>query len=146
MRWAFLVAIGAIAATLWLPGEAAQPAPPAVARTAADDPMITFEQYRDWRNNYAARRRRELAAQLAAGDLPADRKARIEQVKAYYDRQAGLSDAERDRLYRERFDRIDTDHDGTIDRVERTAWRDKRRALYRGDGAAKPLPVLEAAP
>ena len=145
MRWMLLVAAAAIAATLWLPGEAAQPAPVA-ATPAADETLITFEQYREWRNNFAERRRRALAAQLAAGDVPADRKARIEQVKAYYDHLSGLSEAERDRGYRERFDRIDTDHDGTIDRAERTAWRDKRRALYRGDGAAQQLPATSAAP
>lgn len=145
MRWMLLVAAAAIAATLWLPGEAAQPAAEAVS-AAADDAPITFEQYRDWRNNFTERRRRELAAQLAGGDLAADRKARVEQVKAYYDRLAGLPDPERDRRYRERFDRIDTDHDGTIDRAERAAWRDSRRALYRGDGALRQPAATTAAP
>ena len=68
---------------------------------------------------------------MAAADLPAARKSRLEQVKAYYDWLTGLSAAERDRRYRQRFDQIDTDHDGTIDMAERLAWRAKRSALYR---------------
>jgi hypothetical protein len=78
MRWTLLAASAAIAATLWLPGEAAQPAP---AAAAVGDP-ITFEQYRDWRLAFIERRQGELARQLAAADLPARQKARIEQVKA----------------------------------------------------------------
>jgi hypothetical protein len=81
MRWTLFAASAAIAATLWLPGEAAQPAPPAAA---TGDP-ITFEQYRDWRLAFIERRQNALAVELAAADLPAQRKARLEQVKAYYD-------------------------------------------------------------
>jgi hypothetical protein len=38
--------------------------------------------------------------------------------------------AERDHRFRDRFDEIDTNHDGIIDHNERTAWHDKRRAFY----------------
>jgi hypothetical protein len=136
MRWTLLAAVAAIAATLWLPGEAAQPAAAAAATAGADDP-ISFEQYRDWRLNFNERRRDELAAQLSATDLPAGQKARLEQVKAYYDRLADLPEADRDRRFRERFDRIDTNHDGTIDAAERAAWRDKQRAFYHRDAATR---------
>lgn len=136
MRWTLLAACAALVAGLWLPGEAAQPAP--AAATAGSDPPITFEQYRDWRLNFIERRRTELAVQLEANDLPAARKARLEQVKAYYDRFAGLPEAERDSRFRQRFDRIDANHDGTIDTAERAAWRDRRRAFYRHDRAAPP--------
>ena len=135
MRWMVLAASAAVAAALWLPSQAAQPAAPS---TAAGDAPITFAQYRDWRNNFLARRRDELAGTLAAGGLSDERKARLERAKAYYDGLAGLSESARDRRYRERFDRIDTDHDGTMDAAERAAWRDKRRALYRTAGAARP--------
>jgi len=81
MRWTLLALSAAIAATVWLPAEAAQPAAPA---SASGDP-ITFEQYRDWRLAFIERRQSDLARQLAATDLPAQRKARLEQVKAYYD-------------------------------------------------------------
>ena len=148
MKWTLLAASAAIAATLWLPGEAAQPSPPPAApaplSTRADD-AFTFEQYRDWRLNFNERRQRELAAQLAASDLPAQQKARLEKVKAYYDRLAGLSGADRDRRFRARFERIDTDHDGTIDPGERAAWRDKQRAFYRHDAAAREPPAQAAA-
>lgn len=143
MRWTLLILSAAIAATLWLPGEAAEPvaatpaaAAPAAAGTAAE--AITFDQYRDWRLNFNERRRGELVRELAAGELPAARRARLERVKAYYDRLAALSEAERDRLFRGRFERIDTDHDGTIDARERAAWRDSRRALYHRDAALRP--------
>ncbi len=132
MRWTLLAASAAIAATLWLPGEAAQPAAPAAAGDA-----ISFEQYRDWRNNFIERRQGELAVQLSASDLPARQKARLEQVKAYYDWLAGLPDSDRNRRFRERFDRIDSDRDGQIDQAERAAWRDKQRAFYRRDAAPR---------
>jgi hypothetical protein len=141
MRWTLLAACAAIAATLWLPGEAAEPAAPPAASAAAPvtgaADTINFEQYRDWRLAFNERRRSELAVQLAAGDLPALRKARLEQVKAYYDWLAGLPDADRDRRFRERFDRIDANHDGQIEASERAAWRDKRQAFYRRDAASR---------
>src|SRR5436305_3184062 len=121
-------AAAATAATLWLPGEAPQPASPpatpvaapaAVAPLPGGDEPITFEQYRDWRLSYIERRRSELAVQLSAADLPARQKTRLEQVKAYYDWLAALPEADRDRRFRERFDRIDANHDGRIDATER---------------------------
>jgi hypothetical protein len=133
MRWTLLAASAAIAATLWLPAEAAQPAAPATV--SAD--LITFEQYRDWRLAFIERRQGELSRQLEAADLPAQRKARLEQVKAYYDWFAGLPESDRDRRFHERFDRIDANHDGRIDQAERAAWHDKQRAFYRRDRAAQ---------
>ena len=133
MRWMIFVAAVAIAIARWLPGEAAQPSP-----AAADTDPVTFEQYRDWRNAYIERRRTDIELQLSGQDLPAERRKRLEQVKAYYDWFAGLSEADRDRRFRERFDRIDTDHDGTIDAAERAAWRDKQRAFYRSPGLRQP--------
>jgi hypothetical protein len=58
-------------------------------------------------------------------------------VKAYYDWQAGLSAPDRDRRFRERFDRIDANHDGQIDQTELAAWRDKQRAFYHRDGGVR---------
>jgi hypothetical protein len=146
MKWTLLAASTAIAATLWMPGDAAQaaasaaatahPAAPAVATAGADNP-ITFEEYRDWRLNFIERRQSDLARQLAVSDLPAPQKARLEQAKAYYDWLAGLSDSDRDRRFRERFDRIDANHDGQIDQTELAAWRDKQRAFYHRDGGAR---------
>jgi hypothetical protein len=144
MRWTLIAASAAITATLWLPGEAAQPTTAAAATAGTDNP-ITFEQYRDWRLNFIERRQSELALQLAAADLPARQKARLLQVKAYYDWLAGLPAADRDLRFRERFDRIDANHDGTIDQAERAAWRDKQRAFYRRDRAASQEPTEAAA-
>src|SRR5947199_8454390 len=89
MRWMLLAASAVIAASLWLPGQAAEPAPPAGA-----DESISFEQYRDWRLNFIERRQTQLAMQLSAADLPVRQKARLEQVKGYYDWMAGLPDAD----------------------------------------------------
>jgi hypothetical protein len=132
MKWTLFATSAVLAATLWLPGEAAQPSP----RPGNDDP-ITFEQYRDWRVTFTDRRRSELAAQLSAADLPAERRARLEQSKSYYDWLAGLPEADRDARFRERFNRIDANHDGTIDGAERAAWRDKQRAFYHRDRPAR---------
>jgi hypothetical protein len=145
MRWTLLAASAAIAVTFWLPGEAAQPAASAAATVGTDAP-ITFEQYRDWRLNFNERRRSELAAQLSAADLPAAQKTRLEQVKSYYDWLAGLPASDRDRRFRERFDRIDANHDGTIDQAERSAWRDKQRAFYRRDRTTAQQPAAAATP
>ena len=128
----------AIVAAFWLPGEAAQPAPP-----PSGGDSITFEQYRDWRLEFTERRRSELAMQLSASDLPANRRARLEQSKAYFDWLAGLPATERDTKFRERFDRIDANHDGTIDQGERAAWRDKQRAFYHRDRPARQPAVAE---
>jgi len=145
MKWVIFAASTAIAATLWLPGEAAQPAAPAAfAPSATSDEPITFEQYRDWRLNFIERRQSELAVELAASDLAAAQKTRLERSKAYFDWFAGLPAAERDRRFRERFDRLDANHDGQIDQAERGAWRDRQRAFYHRDRTQRPS--AEAAP
>jgi len=141
MKWTLLAASAVVALGLWLPGQAAQPSaqpatPPAAtsetpaATPSEGDDTITFDQYRDWRLRYIERRQTQLGAQLAAADLPQRQRTRLEQVKAYYDWFAGLSETERDRRFRERFDQIDANHDGVIDPAERAAWHDKQRAFY----------------
>ena len=127
MRWMLFAMAAAVAALLCLPADAAQPAP----GSAQGPDRITFEQYRDWRNAFIDRRRSELAMQSADANLPAPRKARLDQVKEYYDWLAGLPAPDRDRRFHERFDEIDANHDGVIDAAERTAWRNRQRAFYR---------------
>ena len=133
MKWMLLAASAVIAAGLWLPSQAAQPATPnetqAAALPGADDP-ITFELYREWRLRFIERRQTQLTAQLAAADLQPRQRARLEQAKAYYDWFAGLPETDRDRRFRARFDQIDANHDGTIDHAERAAWHDKQSAFY----------------
>src|SRR5437868_15533809 len=148
MKWMLLAASAVIAAGLSLPGQAAQPATPnetqAAALPVATDDPISFEQYREWRLRFIERRQTPLAAQLAAADLQPRQRARLEQVKAYYDWLAGLPAADRDHRFRARFDQIDANHDGAIDAGERAAWRDKQRAFYgRGRGAAEPAAARE---
>src|SRR5258707_10800992 len=116
MQWTVLAASAEIAAALWLPAEAAQPAAPA----ASGDPF-TFEQYRDWRLAFIERRQTDLARQLAASDLPAQRKTRLEQGKAYYDWLAGLPEADRDPRLHEHFDPLDANHDRQIHPAHRAA-------------------------
>jgi hypothetical protein len=141
MKWILLGASAVIAAGLWLPSQAAQPATPtetqANAVPAGPDDPITFEQYREWRLRFIERRQTQLTAQLAAADLQPRQRARLEQAKAYYDWFAGLPEADRDRRFRARFDQIDVNHDGTIDHAERAAWHDKQSAFY-GRAAAEP--------
>jgi hypothetical protein len=111
----------------------AAPAPaPARARPTGQTvgSRITFDEYRDFRMHYVAEREASLARQLASAGLLANEKARLEQIKAYYDRLAAMPAADRDRQFRARFDQIDTDHDGTIDDAERAAWRTKQRQYY----------------
>ena len=44
-------------------------------------------------------------------------------------------------LERERFDQIDTNHDGTLDAQERAAWREKQRENYRQQTAERARPT-----
>lgn len=132
MRRALFAICAAIAAAVSVPVDAAQPGAPAVVNDT-----ITFEQYREWRLNAIERRRSELAVRLAAADLASPQKTRLEETRAYYEWLAGLPEADRDRRFRERFDRIDADRDGKIDAAERAAWRDKQRAFYKRDRPAR---------
>jgi hypothetical protein len=115
-------------------GPAAHAAPAANPATAAAD-SITFDQYRDWRLNFIAQRQTQIAAELAEKNLPPERRTGLERQKAYYDFFANMTPTERDHRFRERFDQIDTNHDGVIDPAERTAWHDKQRAFYDRPGS-----------
>jgi hypothetical protein len=108
-------------------------AAPAIAAPPAETPTadtITFEQYRDWRLHFIEQRQTQIAAELAEKDLNAQRRAGLERQKAYYDYFAAMTLAERDRRFRERFDQMDANHDGIVDRGERAAWHEKQRAFY----------------
>jgi hypothetical protein len=148
-RWTLVAAVSALfAAALWhLPATAQhtapmQPAAPSSSQTAAEaavqpspqpvaPQLITFEEYRDFRMRDITERQARLARALTAPDLSATEKANLEARKAYYDRLAAMPSAERDRLFRARFDQIDTNHDGMLDEAERAAWRKKQREHYR---------------
>ena len=144
-RWTLIAAAFALfGAALWhLPATAQHsvaapvPAQPGVAAAHPDRPrpvapqLITFDEYRDFRLRNIGQRREQLARALATSDLSAAQKKSLEARKAYYDRLAAMPSDARDRLFRARFDQIDTDHDGLIDDAERTAWREKQREHYR---------------
>ena len=141
--WTIVAAAAALIAAAWwhLPAAAQRTAQPAAQATQGDS--ITFEQYRDFRLHDLALRQARLARQLAAPGLSAAEKAGLERRKAYYDQLAAMPAEERDRLYRERFDAIDTDHDGTLDAQERAAWREKQRETYRQQTAERTPPASE---
>jgi hypothetical protein len=130
-------ATGAVAAAASEP-VAARPAIPPVARE-----LITFDEYRDFRMHDLAQRQARLARDLSAPDLSAAEKTGIERRKAYYDRLAAMPAAERDQLFRARFDKIDTNHDGMLDSAERAAWRQKQQEYYRRLAAERAKPAAE---
>jgi hypothetical protein len=130
-RYTLAVAASLFAAASHLPAQAAA----AVAADSAAADTITFEQYRDWRLHFIDERQTQIAAELAEKDLSTQRKTALERQKAYYDFFAAMPAAERDRRFRERFDQIDTNHDGVIDLAERTAWHEKQRAFYERSGS-----------
>jgi hypothetical protein len=127
-------AVALLAAAWWhwpaAAERASEPSPPAET--------ITFDQYRDFRLHDLQQRQARLARQLAASGLSAAEKTSLERRKAYYDKVAAMPEAERDQLYRERFDQIDTNHDGKLDPEERAAWREKQREYYRQQAAERP--------
>jgi hypothetical protein len=131
-RYALAAAMLSVAAFA-LPAHAA-PAP----TEAANPETITFDQYRDWRLHFIEQRQTQIAAELAEKNLTAERRGQLARQKAYYDYFAAMPAAERDRRFRERFDQIDTNHDGIIDRQERAAWHDKQRAFYNRAGYRRP--------
>jgi hypothetical protein len=124
-RWTLIAAPALFAVALWQQGAAAQPAAPSPA-----NPSYTFEQYKEYRLKSLDQARERLVQSLADPKLAADQKQKLQQRKAYFDWLAQMPAGERDRRFRERFDQIDTDHDGKIDPAERAAWRDKQRAYY----------------
>jgi acyl-CoA reductase-like NAD-dependent aldehyde dehydrogenase len=119
-------AAGLLVAACYLPAQAASNGS---AETASTD-TINFEQYRDWRMHFIEERQIQISAELAVKDLAAQRRTALERQKAYYDFFAAMPAAERDRLFRARFDEIDANHDGIIDHDERAAWHEKQRAFY----------------
>ena len=143
MRWVAFAACAVVALSIASPAAPAEPAGAAAPGAApvegagsgpAGAAKITFEEYRNWRLAAMERRRSEIEIQLSTPDLPAPRKARLEETRAYYKWLADMPEAARDKRFRERFDRIDTNHDGVIDPAERAAWREQQRAYYGGSG------------
>lgn len=132
--WTLLAVAAALAAAAWWNW-------PAVAQRASPRPsggdMITFDQYRDFRIRDLQQREARLTRQLAAPDLSTAQKASLERRKAYYDQLAEMPAAERDQLFRERFDQIDSNHNGELDPEERSAWREKQREHYRQQAAER---------
>ena len=136
--WTLAAAIAAVVTAVWWHL-------PAAAQRAATQPAaseaITFEQYREFRLRDLAQRQARLARQLASPGVTAAEKASLERRKAYYDQLAAMPETEREALYRERFDEIDTNHDGTLDVQERAAWREKQRQNYRQQAAGRTQPA-----
>jgi hypothetical protein len=153
MRSMVLAACAVVALSIAAPALAAEPAggakaasAPAATGSVDSGPVdsgpvdsgpvgsapITFEEYRNWRLAAMERRLSEIEVQLSAADLSTPRKARLEETRAYYKWLAKLPEVERDKRFRERFERIDANHDGVVDAAERAAWRERQRAYYGG--------------
>ena len=141
-KWTLPAAAAVLLAMAWShwPAVAQRAEQPAAQPAAAGD-LITFDQYRDFRARDLQQRQARLARQLTDPGISAEEKASIERRKAYYDRLAAMPTEERDQLYRERFDQIDSNHDGKLDPEERAAWRVKQRELYRQQSAERARPA-----
>ena len=127
-RWTLLAPVALLVAAAWWQWPAAAQRAP---QPAATEHAITFDEYREFRMHDLEQREARLTRQLSAPGLTATEKASIERRKAYYDQIAAMPDEQRDQLFRERFDQIDTNHDGKLDPEERAAWREKQREYYR---------------
>ena len=138
IKWTLPAAAAVLLAAAWWHWPAAAQR---AAQPAATADMITFDQYREFRAHDLQQRQARLAHQLATPGLSAAEKASIERRKGYYDRLAAMPAEERDQIYRERFDQIDTNHDGTLDADERAAWREKQRECYRQQSAERTAPA-----
>jgi hypothetical protein len=127
-RWTLMAPATLLLAAAWWHWPAAAQRSP---QPAAVEEMITFDQYREFRMRDLEQRQARLARQLVAPGLTSAERASIERRKAYWDQIASMPAKERDQLFRERFDQIDTNHDGKLDTQERAAWREKQREYYR---------------
>lgn len=137
-KWTLPAAAAVVLAMVWWHWPAAAQRAP---QPAAAGDIITFDQYRDFRAHDLQQRQARLAHQLADAGLSAAEKASVERRKAYYDRIAAMPAEERDQLYRERFDQIDSNRDGKLDPQERAAWREKQREFYRHQSADRAHPA-----
>jgi hypothetical protein len=136
-RWTLLAAAAALLAAAWWHWPAAAQRVP---QPAGADQTISFDQYREFRVRDLEQRQARLAREAATPGLTAAEKASIARRKAYYDQIAAMPAEQRDQIYRERFDQIDTDHDGKLDPEERAAWREKQQEYYRQQGAGRSHP------
>ena len=127
-RYTLVATASLFALACYAPGEVKAASAETAAAAATD--TITFAQYRDWRLHFIEQRQTQIAAELAAKDLTAERRTGLERQKAYYDFFAAMPAAERDRRFRDRFNEIDANHDGIIDHNERVVWHEKQRAFY----------------
>ena len=138
IKWTLPAAAAVLLAAAWWHWPAAAQR---AAQPAATADMITFDQYREFRAHDLQQRQARLARQLAESGLSAAEKASVERRKAYYDRLAAMPAEERDQLYRERFDQIDSNHDGKLDPEERAVWREKQREYYHQQSAERAGPA-----
>jgi hypothetical protein len=134
-RWTLMAPIALLLAAAWWHWPAAAqraPQPPAAA-----EETISFDQYREFRMRDLQQRQARLTRQLTAPGITAAERASLERRKAYWDQLAAMPAEERDQVFRERFDQIDTNHDGQLDPQERAAWREKQREFYRQQAAER---------
>lgn len=141
LRYASAVLAAASAAMIAAPAAPAQAAP----SFASAGETITFDQYRDWRMQFIEQRQTQIAARLADKELTPTRRQSLERQKGYYDYFAAMDPAERDRRFHQRFDRIDSNHDGIIDASERAAWHDRQRSYY-DRGSRRPVSTGDLPP
>jgi hypothetical protein len=139
-RWSLMGPVALLLAAAWWHWPAAAQRAPA---PAAAQETISFDQYREFRMRDLEQRQARLARQLAAPGLTAAERAGLERRKAYWDQLAAMPAAQRDQVFRERFDQIDTNHDGQLDPQERAAWREKQREYYREQSAERTHPSGE---
>jgi hypothetical protein len=139
IKWTLPAAAAVLLAAAWWHWPAA--AQRASQPEAAVADTITFDEYRNFRARDLQQRQARLARQLAEPGLSGAEKASLERRKAYYDRLAAMPAEDRDQLYRERFDQIDSNHDGNLDPEERAAWREKQREYYRQQSAGRAGPA-----
>ena len=116
---------------------AAQTAPTPSSGPQQGQP-VAFDQFKAQQLQQMQRAQSRLSQRLSAPDLPADQRQRLEHQQAQLSKFAALPPDQQDQVLRRRFDRIDTNHDGTIDASELHAFRQAQRdrAQAKRDAAA----------
>ena len=121
----FAIATAGIAMMLSGLAASAQTAPPPA--TAPQGQPIAFDQFKAQQLQQMQRAQARLTQRLAAPDLPADQRQRLELQQAQLGKFAALPADQQDQLLHRRFDRIDANHDGVIDPGEFQAFRQAQR-------------------
>jgi hypothetical protein len=92
------------------------------------DGKVDFQEFRASEEGRSARQLAAVERRLAAPNVTADQRTKLEKRHQRLQKAASLSADEKERRLKARFDRLDRNHDGVVDQAEMDAARSARRS------------------